>query len=56
MLDGGGTPEERKQDGSLHLDVEQAKLLVKHLQEFLKDTRDPEHWKNDPGYIKVWRE
>src|SRR5262249_23945857 len=51
VLPGGGRSGGRKVEGSLHLNVEQAKQLIAHLQRFVADAEDPEHWKNQPEYV-----
>lgn len=40
---------------SPHLTVEQAGKLIVLLQRFIDHSNNPDHWKNDPDYIKVWR-
>lgn len=55
VTQGGGPAAEREVRGHLHLTVEQANELIAHLQRFVRDARDPAHWKNDPKYVATWR-
>ena len=43
---------ERMKNPSPHLTVEQAKELIKVLEEFIRDAEDPSNWRNDPEYIE----
>lgn len=39
---------------SPHINAEQAKLLIKGLERFVRDAESPNNWRNDPEYIKDW--